>query len=207
MSDVIDFLEKKFGKPKNASPFSEILVEKYKELLSKDIFEIWRAYGSAPFGNGLFNFVNPDECNDIIMPWLELIPQVQPSGCFLLLKSAFGKLYIYDCNSLSYYVVNCIDARYSHFKPKKNYTKELVLKVLIIAANENSLEEFDENGDALFKRALKEIGPLSSNEIYGFEPRLCLGGPARLQNLSKFRWDVHLDIIRNSTHELKEFKI
>ena len=37
-------------------------------------------------------------------------------------------------------------------------------------------EDFeDENGKGLFKRALKKLGRLNADEMYAFEPALCIG--------------------------------
>ncbi len=39
--------------------------------------------------------------------------------------------------------------------------------------------------DDLFKPALKSLGPLKSDEMYGFVPALALGGQMELKNLQK----------------------
>jgi hypothetical protein len=54
----------------------------------------------------------------------------------------------------------------------------------------------DDEGEGLFERALAQLGPLSKDELYGFEPALVLGGPCRIENLRKLRLDVHLSILR-----------
>jgi hypothetical protein len=49
---------------------------------------------------------------------------------------------------------------------------------------------------SLFERALHTLGPLSSTEMYGFEPALVAGGRMALEHLKKVNLDVHLTILR-----------
>ncbi|MCX8999906.1 DUF1851 domain-containing protein [Rhizobiaceae bacterium BDR2-2] len=54
----------------------------------------------------------------------------------------------------------------------------------------------DEGKRPLFQRALRELGPLASDEIYGFEPPLVAGGRLVLENLRKVKLEPHLRILR-----------
>ncbi|MFH4130425.1 T6SS immunity protein Tdi1 domain-containing protein, partial [Acinetobacter baumannii] len=51
-----------------------------------------------------------------------------------------------------------------------------------------------------FDRAVKKYGPLSSNEVFGFEPALALGGKSVLQNLKKLNIHVHMAILKEFTN-------
>jgi hypothetical protein len=44
---------------------------------------------------------------------------------------------------------------------------------------------YDINGNALFKRAVKKLGPLEIGECYGFFPALALGGSPELEHLKR----------------------
>jgi len=55
----------------------------------------------------------------------------------------------------------------------------------------------------LFDRALRALGPLSAEEMYGFEPALALGGRAELGNLQKVDAVTHLILLA----ELGERKV
>lgn len=54
----------------------------------------------------------------------------------------------------------------------------------------------DEGGKPLFARARMLLGPLESDEMYGFEPALVAGGRMRLENLRRLKLDQHLSILR-----------
>ncbi|EPM69033.1 hypothetical protein A249_39350 [Pseudomonas syringae pv. actinidiae ICMP 18804] len=49
--------------------------------------------------------------------------------------------------------------------------------------------------DGLFKPALEKLGPLKSDEMYGFVPALALGGPMELKNLQKVKTIEHLEFL------------
>lgn len=56
--------------------------------------------------------------------------------------------------------------------------------------------DFDDNqGEPLFRRALMKLGPVGENEMYAFEPALCIGGKADLEHRVKLNKDVHLTIL------------
>ncbi|MFH3651715.1 T6SS immunity protein Tdi1 domain-containing protein, partial [Acinetobacter baumannii] len=70
------------------------------------------------------------------------------------------------------------------FNDEKHKNDEIIRNFFAFS----DLDEFDrkdENLKPLFDRAVKKYGPLSSNEVFGFEPALALGGKSVLQNLKK----------------------
>jgi hypothetical protein len=61
--------------------------------------------------------------------------------------------------------------------------------------DKKQLEQKDHHDKPLFERALKKLGPLAADEMYGFEPTLALGGKADLKNLHKVKAVEHLVIL------------
>lgn len=49
--------------------------------------------------------------------------------------------------------------------------------------------------DGLFAPALKKLGQLKHDELYGFVPALALGGPATLDHLHKLKAVEHLVLL------------
>jgi len=52
------------------------------------------------------------------------------------------------------------------------------------------------NDKPLFEQALKKLGPLAVDEVYGFEPILAAGGTLMVDNLAKLDLNIHLTILR-----------
>ncbi|WP_439853678.1 T6SS immunity protein Tdi1 domain-containing protein [Pseudomonas yamanorum] len=53
----------------------------------------------------------------------------------------------------------------------------------------------DNLGKPLFQRALAKLGPLGADEMYAFEPALCIRGKADLKHMKKVDIHVHLMIL------------
>jgi hypothetical protein len=49
--------------------------------------------------------------------------------------------------------------------------------------------------DGLFSPTLHELGPLQSDEMYGFVPAIALGGPGTLNTLQKVKSIEHLTFL------------
>ena len=49
--------------------------------------------------------------------------------------------------------------------------------------------------DDMFNSALKTLGPLQPDEMYGFVPALALGGPSDLEHLQKVKTIEHLTFL------------
>ena len=56
------------------------------------------------------------------------------------------------------------------------------------------VDETDEAEKPLFDRAHKKLGPLKSDEMYGFKHRLALGGKEAVSNLAIMKLEVYHDL-------------
>ncbi|WP_322404849.1 DUF1851 domain-containing protein [Massilia luteola] len=91
--------------------------------------------------------------------------------------------------------INAIFALPKDLKPKGKEDQDWSVRSFIgLSISECDLK--DESGRQLFQRALKKLGPLEPDEVYGFEPAIALGGKMRPENLAKLKLDVHLTILR-----------
>ena len=79
-------------------------------------------------------------------------------------------------------------------KPARNNPDTVVASVLM-GLNENSYDEYDQDGKKLFKRAFKKLGLLKPDHIYGFKPTLALGGTRSLDNLTTYDAVVHMSFL------------
>jgi hypothetical protein len=51
----------------------------------------------------------------------------------------------------------------------------------------------------VLKKALKKLGPLHPDEMYGFEPALAVGGTSKIENLVKVKMIEHLILLSQLT--------
>lgn len=93
-------------------------------------------------------------------------------------------------------LLNTIFALANELKAKNKDNLDLSISCLFSASEPKDFDLSDESGQPLFARAMATLGPLTSDEIYGFEPALALGGKMLLENLARIKLDVHLTILR-----------
>lgn len=67
--------------------------------------------------------------------------------------------------------------------------------IFLGATSRESLDFEDGQGKPLFNRVLMKLGPVAENEMYAFEPALCIGGKADLEHMVKLNMDVHLTFL------------
>lgn len=79
----------------------------------------------------------------------------------------------------------------------------IALQSFFIGKDPKNLDIDDIKEKKLFQRALKKLGRLSQDEMYAFEPALCLGGLSILGNLRKVKIIPHLFLLE----QLSEIEI
>jgi hypothetical protein len=109
----------------------------------------------------------------------------------VIARSAFGKLYVWGERKGSCLTINSYVARYTPRTSKFTGEKlDFGIKVFFSSKKPN-----ESDLDDLFKPALEKLGPLKSDEMYGFVPALALGGPMELKNLQKVKIIEHLTFL------------
>ncbi|CAM3557788.1 glutamyl-tRNA amidotransferase [Pseudomonas floridensis] len=181
----------------NFSPVNERLevpessITKYQNKLPRQLLDYWAEHGWCGYANGLFWTVNPYEYERVLEHWLADIEGFQSGTYHVIARSAFGLLYVWGeqegyCMTIS----SCL-ARYS-IRKSMFAVDNLDLGVQAFFA---SLIIESNDFDGLFKPALKRLGALENDEIYGFVPALALGGPIELNNLQKVKVIEHLEFL------------
>lgn len=75
---------------------------------------------------------------------------------------------------------------------------ELVSEIesFLAFSNVEEFDLFDCNDNYIFDRAVKQLGVLANNEMFGLEPAYIFGGEIKIENLSKVDCQIHLMILR-----------
>ncbi|WP_082547803.1 GAD-like domain-containing protein [Massilia sp. Root335] len=188
-----------FGEATHRTDVPAEAIQKWKGKLPDQLLTYWREEGWSGYANGLFWIVNPDDYEDIVDEWLEDTSLEQIDAFHVIGRTAFGDLYVCGERSGVNMTISCpINAIFSlpkDLKPKSKEDQDWSVRSFIgLSISECDLK--DESGRQLFQRALKKLGPLEPDEVYGFEPAIAVGGKMRLENLGKLKLDVHLTILR-----------
>lgn len=165
--------------------------EKYKDQLPSLLISHWENYGWSGYGDGIFWTVNPSEYATLIAIWLEHSGIEQACAFHVIARSAFGDLYLWQEKTGSRLTICAAYARYLYSKATSQ-TRDSDVSVESFFASKKP-ENIDFEG--LFQGALKALGPLQPDEMYGFVPALALGGPADLKHLQKVKTIEHLTFL------------
>ena len=112
----------------------------------------------------------------------------------IIARSAFGDLYLFgERHGRKLHIV----AADACLMPPRQGIQDLNLSIRVFfASRSRRANDFsDVSGSLLFESALKKLGRLKYDEMYGFVPALALGGPATLDHLQKVKVVEHLVLL------------
>lgn len=197
--DFNAFLEV-MGQPFYSVKVSKETIHKYRGRLPDKLLEYWQAYGFCGFHNGLFWIVNPEEYEGEVEDWLIDSPLLKKDKYYVIARSGFGDLFLWgEKRGYRYKVTSSMGWAIEQDGNEKDITKgktdDALQAFFCCVPSISTLDTEDNNGKPLFERAVKKFGPLNSDEIFGFEPSLIVGGKASLKNIAKVNIHVHLSIL------------
>ncbi|WP_122446241.1 GAD-like domain-containing protein [Pseudomonas viridiflava] len=191
MDEHYAFFLDNFSPVNERSEVPSSTIAQYHNKLPPQLLDYWVEHGWCSYANGLFWTVNPSEYDGILEHWLADIEGFQSGAYHVIARSAFGLLYVWGekdgyCMTISSYLGR-YSIRKSVFAPDKlDLGVQAFFSSMIV--NSNDLDE-------LFEPALKKLGSLKSDEMYGFVPALALGGTIGLKNLQKVKIIEHLEFL------------
>ncbi|MBU3013272.1 DUF1851 domain-containing protein [Poseidonibacter lekithochrous] len=174
------------------------VINKYKNILPKELIYYWETYGFSSFLDGLYWLTNPDDYKELVEDYLEGTQFENRKDIYVIARSAFGQLYIWEPkkgNTLSLLsMMNMIflsaDADRENFnKEEENYAMNRFISI-----NPKHCDEDDASSKPLFHRALKKLGKVEKNEMYGYKLSHFLGGKESIRNLEKMDLFNHYSI-------------
>lgn len=188
-----------FGEATQRIDAPESSIGKWSGKLPNRMLDFWKDEGWSAYAGGLVWIVDPEEYEDIVDEWLDGSGLDQIDAFHAIARTAFGELYLFGESTGQSVTINC--ATNAIFALAKNLAKRdqrgLDISVRsFFCIDHESCDLNDEGGTPLFERALAALGPLASDEMYGFEPAIVLGGRMRLESLRRVKLDQHLTILR-----------
>lgn len=200
MNEFYALFKKKFSEGAPYASIPEEFFAKYQGILPDGLLEFWREEGWCSYADGLIWTVNPDDYTWVLDSWVRPHSALPKSEYFVVARTAFGVFYCLCLDSAAVLTVVCPYAIVFASKKFKKPRKEIESAARGFFATANK-EDFDlsDGRSALFKRALKKLGPVGPTEIYGFAPIIPAGGAPSLDSLQIVRMDIHIDLIKQTT--------
>lgn len=189
----------KFGEATSRQSAPQTSIDKWKSRLPEQLLSYWKEEGWCGYADGLLWTVNPDDYEAVLDAWMGETPLPGIDKFHVFARTAFGKLYVWgERGGASVVVVPASHGIVCLMNEVQRTVNNPDFSMACFFSG-SDLSDFDMKDSArkeLFKRALKKLGPLSTDQMYGFEPALVLGGELRLGNLVKVNLDVHLSLLR-----------
>ncbi len=144
------------------------LIKQYKELLPKDIIDLWENYGFGSYGYGIVKLINPEK----FILYLKMKAGIDCEGIPFMLD-AFGNLFYYDVDdsvkvmNVEYNMIDVVSYSYSDFI--KRVTSDEFIKIFL--------------KKGAFDELLVRDKGIKYNEILIFNPPPFLGGIPLLDNV------------------------
>lgn len=197
--EVLEMFVEEFGEPTSPRRAKTDEAERYRGVLPDKLLEYWQDLGWSGFADGLFWLVNPADYDHLVAMWLEGTPFEALDTYRVIARTAFGKLYVWGENTNRSFVISCpthaIIAMENKVKTVAPDTDSAV-ETFFVMSRRKRYDLTDMSDKPLFAQALKKLGPLGPDEVYGFEPALVAGGEWSVNNLAKLNLDIHLTILR-----------
>ncbi len=166
-------------------------VERYRGKLPDQLLAYWQEHGWSGYADGLFWTVNPQEYEPVLDAWIGETPFMEEDAYHLIARSAFGDLYLFGEHHGKKLHIVAPDSRM--LPPRKGIQDlNLSIRTFFGSQSRNACDFSDARGTRLFPPALKILGRLAPDEMYGFVPALALGGTATLEHLQKVKAVEHL---------------
>ncbi|CAM3889800.1 GAD-like domain-containing protein [Ectopseudomonas alcaliphila] len=173
-------------------------INKYRSVLPDALLRYWQEEGWCAYANGMFWLVDPALYKDTLDSWLQGTDLQNIDNYHVIARDAFGSLYAWGERYQRKITISSLAGGIVALKnqlQKVNPQPDRAVGIFLGMSKPENFDFQDEQGEPLFQRALNKLGPVSTNEMYAFEPALCIGGKAALENLVKVDMHIHLMIL------------
>lgn len=172
-------MEKTLNDFKINSKVPNEIIENYKNLVPKEIIDLWQEYGFGTFMQGYFKSVNPEEYIDILKECSQ-----RYTDSVVLFATGMGDLVLWADG-----YVRLLNFRYGVLKT--------VMPNFLYFFKSLDSEKFRDEYLKWkpYPEAVENLGELSYEDCFGYTPLLGLGGAEKVENLKKVKLKEHILII------------
>ncbi|WP_426170928.1 GAD-like domain-containing protein [Pseudoduganella sp. R-34] len=191
MDEDFEYFLEKMGPVMNKRHVPPSSIARFRGKLPDQLLAYWEEHGWCGYAEGLFWTVDPQEYEPVLEAWIGETPLMERDAYHVIARSAFGELYFWGeqtGNTLTLFAPG------SYCFPTEPAFQEHELEFgmrVFFGMRKRKDNDFAE----MFSPALKKLGQLKHDEMYGFVPALALGGPSELPHLQKVKAVEHLVLL------------
>lgn len=172
-------------------PVPEEYFERFADILPRSVLHIWRRFGFEGFGDGLFWITDPIAWAPVVHEWLDPVRDRLPitDTFHCLARNAMGNLFLWGKNTGDSIE---IDPTYGEViidqlaiqSASDPTVRQQQGRVVFIGSADRSVEGPEDASERpLPPQALERLGPVNSDQVYGFILPPALGGTISVDNL------------------------
>lgn len=191
MDQYFEYFMKNFGPACSKRDVPASSIECYRGKLPNQLLQYWEEYGWCGYADGLFWMVNPQEYEPALEAWIGDTPFMEQDAYHIIARSAFGHLLFWG-ERTGFTLQIFAPGSYAVPQDLASSPDKLDFDVQIFFSIQKRKSY---NFADLFAPAVRKLGPLQHNEMYGFFPALALGGSATLDHLQKVKAVEHLVLL------------
>lgn len=191
MDEDFEYFLEKMGPAFDRREVPASSLERYRGKLPDQLLAYWQEHGWSGYADGLFWTVDPQEYEPALEAWIGATPFIEQDALHVIARSAFGGLYFWGERTgyaLKLFAPGAYVLSMSDMGIRGSLDQHAQRFFGYLDREENDFAE-------LFAPAMKRLGRLQHDEMYGFVPALALGGPADLAHLQKVKAVEHLVLL------------
>lgn len=174
-------------------------IERYRGKLPDQLLTYWDEHGWCGYADGLFWTVDPQEYEPALEAWIGDTQFMEHDAYHVIARNAFGELYLWGERTGDSLTIVPFDALAFPTSGSEKYISNgeanAAIQWFFGAMQREHFDIEDDDEKPLFARALKKLGQLKHDEIYGFVPARALGGSATLKTVQKVKAIEHLVLL------------
>lgn len=186
MNNCINQFIEKFKPIENLKKLDEEILNFGKQMLPKEIIELWEEYGFGEYGDGLIKVVYPREYMNSLYTWLGQ----KDFNKIPIMVTAFGDIFYYRKLENNENDVSILNIHYRKVEVCGYSYKEFFEQYILDEEVMKNVLRVD-----LYKQAVKKLGKLDYKDIFFFAPALVLGGEENIKYIKKGNGAVHHQVL------------
>ncbi|MFI1915929.1 GAD-like domain-containing protein [Nocardia sp. NPDC020380] len=207
MSFQVSEVTNKWGQPSHSTPVPPQHFRKYAGQVPDYLLDLWRHLGFAGFQKGMLWLCDPEKWQPAVDEWTSGIDL--PFGqdrWVAVTRSAFGDMTLWgERTGLSLTVTpyrGWIFPVDGSGEMSDDFDRDLQILASLLSKDQDTFDPTGDDNKPLFKRLLKDLGPVGPDTMYGFVPTLALGGSMLPSHVEIVDADVHMQILSQTTHRI-----
>jgi hypothetical protein len=201
MESGLAFFLSRWGAPTTRVLAQDGALNQLSHLVPSSLVDAWRSIGFSAFKEGLMAVCNPMEWQSTLEEWISGTELESLDRFIPVMRSAFGDMRLFGIRNGHHATVSPVWGAY--FGDRRTPSGELgfLAESTLVFSDPKDFDSGDQR--LTFSAAVRKLGPLQPNEIYGFVHVLPMGGTRDLDHLQKVDAFAHLSILRQATGELR----